>query len=168
MNHTVQTKSTRKASQTPHEHHFHNFTVKNSLTLCEIADARSVGITIKLSYWAVGCSDLHTHSNLTFQNVPNVHFHGFIYAVCMFDMFHPPVKCRWEKRCWMKCVSPEKSRSCSLSTLMRTTVLMSSRPLRSEQKDSISPGVQVENSKDLLFYLFRFDIYCYQCVPWQV
>lgn len=31
---------------------------------------------------------------------------------------YQPVKFRWEKRCWMKCVSTEKRRSCSLSTLM--------------------------------------------------
>lgn len=42
----------------------------------------------------------------------------------------------------MKCVSAEKSRSCSLSTLMRTTLLMCSRPLRLVQNDSTSPGHQ--------------------------
>jgi hypothetical protein len=51
-----------------------------------------------------------------------------------------PVKCRWEKRCWMKCVSAENSRSCNLSTLMRTTMLMCSRPARSAQNDSTSSG----------------------------
>lgn len=50
----------------------------------------------------------------------------------------------------MKCVSAEKSRSCSLSTLMRTTVLMCSRPLRLAQNDSTSPVDQMENRKDLV------------------
>lgn len=66
------------------------------------------------------------------------------------ECFNLPVKCRWEKRCWMKCVSAEKSRSCSLSTLMRTAVLMSSRPLRSAQNASTSPA----GPKKSLFWCF--------------
>lgn len=65
-------------------------------------------------------------------------------------VFYQPVKCRWEKRCWMKCVSAEKSRSCSLSTLIRTAALMCSRPLRSAQNDSTSPEDQKENRKDFI------------------
>lgn len=64
-------------------------------------------------------------------------------SVCAFlatCVLYGPVKWRWEKRCWMKCVSAEKSRSCSLSTLMRTTMLMCSRPARSAQNDSTSSG----------------------------
>lgn len=70
---------------------------------------------------------------------------------------NPPVKCRWEKRCWIKCVSAEKSRSCSLSTLMRTAVLTCSRPLRLEQNDSTSPGQK--NEAQIIFiniYVCRF------------
>lgn len=62
-------------------------------------------------------------------------------SVCVYL----PVKCRCEKRCWMKCVSAEKSRSCSLSTLMRTAALTCSRPLRSEQNDSTSPAGRTDD-----------------------
>lgn len=43
-------------------------------------------------------------------------------------------------------MSAEKSRSCSLSTLMRTTALMLSRPLRSEQNDSTSPEAETQRA----------------------
>lgn len=58
-----------------------------------------------------------------------------------------PVKWRWEKRCCRKWVSAENSRSCSLSTLMRTTALMFSRPLRSAQNDSTSAEAETEREE---------------------
>lgn len=72
-------------------------------------------------------------------------------CLCVQGVLNPPVKWRWEKRCWIKCVSAEKSRSCSLSTLMRTAVLTCSRPLRSEQNDSTSPAEKAEETSWWLF-----------------
>lgn len=88
---------------------------------------------------------------------------------CLGLMFTLPVKCRWEKRCWRKWVSAEKSRSCSLSTLMRTTVLMWSRPLKFAQKDSTSPETYNTPQGDfqmlyILLHLYYKLFCCYRAM----